>query len=111
MNCLHQRSIAEFVPKQFNIQDMSKAKLLIKGRVQGVFYRHSTREKADALGLGGWVRNLSDGTVEACALGDRCEIEALIEWCKVGPPSAYVQSVDVEWQEDDEPQMRPFEIR
>jgi len=90
---------------------MTKAKLLIKGRVQGVGYRYCTREKADALGLSGWVRNLADGSVEAFALGDRNVIEALIEWCKVGPPHAVVQSVDVEWSESDEPKTNSFHIR
>ncbi|HEY9732089.1 MAG TPA: acylphosphatase [Drouetiella sp.] len=99
---MHHVSIADFAAKQFNILHMAKAILLIKGRVQGVFYRYSTREKADALGLSGWVRNLSDGSVEACALGDRARIESLIEWCRVGPPHADVKSVDVNWGGDTE---------
>lgn len=92
---------------------MAKAILLIKGRVQGVFYRYSTREKAETLGLAGWVRNLSDGSVEASALGDRAKIESLIEWCRVGPPNARVTSVDVEWLDPDdaESNQRTFEIR
>jgi acylphosphatase len=112
LNRLHHGSLADFAAKQFNIRYMKKAKLLIKGRVQGVFYRHSTRVQADALGLSGWVRNLDDGSVEACALGDRGQIEALIRWCGVGPPSAVVQSVDVEWMDDEEPvATRTFQIR
>lgn len=90
---------------------MNKAKLLIKGRVQGVGYRWSMREKADALGLSGWVRNTAEGSVEACALGDRGVVESLIEWCKVGPAHAIVQSVDVEWSESDESVGGVFDIR
>lgn len=111
---MHHGSIADFAAKQFNISNMAKAILLIKGRVQGVFYRYSTREKADSLGLSGWVRNLSDGSVEACALGDRGTIESLIEWCKVGPPHADVKSVHVDWSgsgQSDEAQTGKFEIR
>ena len=89
---------------------MNKVKLLIKGRVQDVGYRWTMREKADALGLSGWVRNTDDGFVEACALGDRGVVESLIEWCKVGPPSAVVQSVDVEWSGTDEPPSGVFDI-
>ncbi|MBS2004342.1 MAG: acylphosphatase [Cyanobacteria bacterium SZAS LIN-5] len=81
---------------------MAKAILLIKGRVQGVGYRWSTREKADALGLRGWVRNLKDGSVEACALGDRAVVEALIDWCKEGPAHADVSSVEVSWADSPE---------
>ncbi len=108
---MHHGSIADFAAKQFNIQDMNKAKLLIKGRVQGVGYRWTMREKADALGLSGWVRNIADGSVEACALGDRGVVESLIEWCKIGPTNAVVQSVDVEWSESDEVAAGVFKIR
>lgn len=90
---------------------MAKAILLIKGRVQGVGYRWSTREKAAALGLSGWVRNLADGSVEACALGDRAVIDSLIEWCKVGPAHADVSSVDVRWEDSDEVGSGGFGIR
>lgn len=108
---MHHGSIADFAAKQFNIVDMNKAKLLIKGRVQGVGYRWSMREKADALGLSGWVRNTADGSVEACALGDRGVVESLIEWCKVGPANAIVDSVDVEWSKSEEPVVGTFNIR
>ena len=79
---------------------ISRARLKISGRVQGVFYRQTTREKARALGLSGWVRNMVDGTVEAEAIGPRERIEALVAWCKQGPPSATVSDVRVEWAED-----------
>ena len=79
---------------------MSKrASLKIEGRVQGVFFRQSTQEKAQELGLTGWVRNQPDGSVAAVAEGPSKDIEKLIDWCRQGPPAADVKSVDVEWTE------------
>lgn len=80
-----------------------KAKLKVVGRVQGVFYRVSTREKARELDLKGWVRNRRDGSVEVFALGSRGELEKLVDWCKVGPAGAAVDRVDVEWLEQEAP--------
>lgn len=74
--------------------------LLISGVVQGVFYRLSTQQKARNLGLRGWVRNLSDGRVEALAIGAPAEVEALIEWCQNGPDRARVENVEVTEPED-----------
>ena len=76
---------------------MATAHLVVRGRVQGVFYRHSTRERAKELGLSGWVRNLLDGTVEVEVSGKREAVDKLIQWCKSGPPSARVEAVDVNW--------------
>jgi len=83
--------------------------LLIAGRVQGVWYRGSTRDKARELGLTGWVRNLVDGRVEAVACGPRSQLEALIQWCHQGPPAARVTEVSVEWREGES--FEGFEIR
>lgn len=62
----------------------------VSGRVQGVWFRASTKRKADELGLGGWVQNLSDGRVEVMASGDEQQIEALFAWLKHGPELAEV---------------------
>lgn len=72
------------------------AKLKIHGRVQCVFYRQSTREKARELGLSGWVRNMPDGTVEALATGPENVVKELIAWCEQGPAYARVDKVDVQ---------------
>jgi acylphosphatase len=72
--------------------------LVIRGRVQGVFYRATTQEKARELGLVGWVRNRADGAVEVIAEGAREELEKLVEWCRVGPKHAQVIDVDINWQ-------------
>ena len=64
------------------------------GRVQGVFYRDSTRREAIRLGVAGWIRNLPDGTVEGIFEGEREPVEALIAFCRVGPERARVESLE-----------------
>jgi len=76
-----------------------RAHVIVKGRVQGVFYRYTAREVAHSLGVVGWVRNRPDGTVETVFEGKRDRVEKIIEWCRRGPPGAYVQGVDVHWEE------------
>lgn len=76
---------------------MERIRIKVEGRVQGVFFRAHTQEKASSLGLTGWVRNSEDGGVEAVAEGNKKELEALINWCHKGPPAAKVMKVDVEW--------------
>jgi acylphosphatase len=66
------------------------------GRVQGVGYRAACAEEAISLGLKGWVRNRSDGTVEVMAAGTAPQLEALRNWMQSGPPAAHVTRVDVE---------------
>ena len=72
--------------------------VLIEGRVQGVFFRAATKDEARARGLTGWVRNLPDGRVEAVFEGDKRVVENMLVWCHEGPPYAYVNRVEVEWQ-------------
>ncbi len=86
------------------------AHLLITGRVQGVWYRASTAQEAQTLGLAGWVRNMPDGSVEALAQGTKEQVEALIQWCWQGPELARVGAIDVEWIEADE-RMNRFDVR
>lgn len=73
--------------------------LLIEGRVQGVFFRAYARDQAVQLRLTGWVRNTSDGRVEAMVEGNENLVETYINWCRQGPPSAKVTQVTVEKQE------------
>lgn len=70
-------------------------RLVAHGRVQGVGYRGHCADRARALGLGGWVRNRMDGTVEVIATGSREHLEALRVWMEQGPPAAQVSRVDV----------------
>ena len=74
---------------------MSSFKLVIHGRVQGVFFRDSMRTEAEKLGITGWVRNNRDGTVEAVVQGDEKPVEQIIRWAQHGPKMAQVEKVDV----------------
>jgi len=72
---------------------------VVHGRVQGVNFRSYTLEKAFSLGLKGWVRNNSGGTVETVAEGDEDDLKVFLDFLHVGSPSAYVTHVDVSWEE------------
>ena len=72
------------------------ARVLISGRVQGVFFRHWTRDQAARLGVKGWVRNCYGGHVEGHFEGPEEAVEALIAACREGPPSAVVETLEVE---------------
>jgi acylphosphatase len=83
---------------------MISRRVLVSGRVQGVWFRESTRREASALGLSGWVRNLPDGRVEAHFEGDEAAVEAAIAFVRCGPEHARVSDVVVEpcapWAKD-----------
>lgn len=74
---------------------MRRIHLFISGRVQGVFFRARTKEKAEQLRLNGWVKNLHDGRVEALFEGDTDAITHMIDWCKKGPLLSSVTRVDI----------------
>jgi acylphosphatase len=71
-------------------------RLVIHGRVQGVFFRDSMRREAYKLEVSGWVRNCSDGTVEAVVQGDAANVDAIARWAHHGPRHAIVDKVDLE---------------
>ena len=75
-----------------------RAHVVIHGLVQGVFFRASARDAAVRLGVGGWVRNLPDGSVEALFEGEKKKVEEIVGWCYKGPPSAQVMKVDLKWE-------------
>ncbi len=75
-----------------------RAQVIIHGLVQGVWFRASTREEAMRIGVGGWVRNLPDGTVQALFEGEKKKVEEIIGWCYKGPPGARVSKVDIFWE-------------
>jgi len=83
----------------------------VKGRVQGVFFRDSTQKKANSLGLKGWVRNLSDGRVEALFVGEDEVCRQALDYVSVGPPSAIVTGVKHKWEEVPDEPPTAFEIR
>jgi len=77
---------------------MVRAHVFVSGSVQGVFFRSETQDEALRHGLTGWVRNLSDGRVEAVFEGEKDRVDRLIEFCRRGPPGARVTKVDVVWE-------------
>lgn len=77
-------------------EQQQRVRLIIHGRVQGVFFRASTMETAFSLGLTGWVRNRPEGTVETVAEGPAADIERFVKWCHGGPRSARVDKVEQE---------------
>lgn len=76
--------------------DLVRRRVVVRGRVQGVWFRESARRRADELGVGGWVRNTSDGAVEAELEGAPGDVEALVAWFRRGPSRAQVDALDVE---------------
>lgn len=79
--------------------DRTRAHVYVSGEVQGVFFRDSARQRAEELGLAGWVKNVPDGRVEALFEGPSQWVEEMVRWCEQGPPHARVQSVDSEYDE------------
>ena len=74
---------------------MRRVRARVSGRVQGVFFRTSCAERAEALGLSGWIRNASDGAVEVVFEGEDAGVKAMLAWCREGPPNAQVDGVEV----------------
>jgi acylphosphatase len=72
-----------------------RTRVVVSGRVQGVWFRDSCREAARAAGVGGWIRNRADGAVEAEFEGPEADVDRMVQWCRVGPPRARVDRVDV----------------
>ena len=75
-----------------------RARVIIEGRVQGVFFRHHTQEMAFRLGVNGWVKNRRDGSVEAVFEGDQERVDQIIQWCHRGPFEARVTKVHSTWE-------------
>ncbi len=75
-----------------------RVRIFISGRVQGVFFRQSTRKKAQELGITGYVKNLSDGRVEAVFEGPKEKVEEMIEWARRGSIIARVDGIEVFWE-------------
>tara|TARA_A100000164_G_C21438235_1_gene554240 strand:- start:49 stop:306 length:258 start_codon:yes stop_codon:yes gene_type:complete len=83
---------------------------MISGDVQGVWFRISTQDKANELGLTGWVKNLFSNAVEIVAEGDMENLSTLLGWLQDGPPNAKVDKVSIEWEEQTEKEFSSFEI-
>lgn len=79
--------------------EKGRVHLRIRGYVQGVFFRASTRDMANSVGLTGWVRNLPDGSVEAVFEGPKDLLKQAVKWCYKGPPGASITDIDEKWLE------------
>jgi acylphosphatase len=77
------------------MSEVVRQRVVVSGRVQGVFFRESTRREAERRGVAGWVCNRADGAVEAVFEGEASGVEALVEFCSSGPRGASVENVDV----------------
>lgn len=82
-------------PEEVSGMELVRTRVIVAGRVQGVYFRASTRQVAERLSLSGWVRNLHDGRVEAVFEGEPSRVDEALEWVRVGPAGAAVRSVDV----------------
>lgn len=76
-----------------------RVRVVVSGRVQGVFFRASCSDEARRRGVGGWVRNLPDGRVEAAFEGEEPQVAAMVDWCRHGPPGARVDAVETRVEE------------
>ncbi len=87
-----------------------RAHVIIRGLVQGVWFRASTKDMALQIGVGGWVRNLPDGGVEAVFEGEKKKVEEIVGWCHKGPSGARVTNVEIAW-EPYEGAFKHFDVR
>ena len=91
-------------------KDRERAHVRISGQVQGVFFRDSTRQRAEELGLAGWVKNLPDGRVEAVFEGPSEKVREMVRWCEEGPRHASVEDVGTDFEEAGG-DLQGFEVR
>lgn len=91
-------------------QGQERAHVYVSGRVQGVFFRDSTREEAKRLGLSGWVENLPDGRVEAVFQGPSDSVRQMVRWCEEGPSHADVDDVQTDFEDASE-DLQGFQVR
>ena len=87
-----------------------RARVIVHGFVQGVWFRAGMKDEATRIGVGGWVMNLPDGTVQALFEGEKEKVEEIIGWCHRGPAGAQVAKVDIFW-EPYKGEYRHFDIR
>lgn len=78
---------------------MARAHVYVYGRVQGVFFRASTRDMARTFVVKGWVKNCLDGSVEAVFEGKKDAVDKMVNWCRKGPAGAFVEHIDVYWED------------
>ncbi|HEY1011765.1 MAG TPA: acylphosphatase [Herpetosiphonaceae bacterium] len=79
--------------------DKVRARVIVTGKVQGVNFRAACRDQARAVGVGGWVKNLADGSVEAVFEGSQAGVQRMVSWCYSGPIHAHVDHVEPAWEQ------------
>jgi len=79
------------------MSEIAEARVVVTGRVQGVWFRGNTQREAGSVGVRGWVRNLPDRRVEALLQGERRAVEHVIDFMRIGPPGAVVTGIEVSW--------------
>ena len=89
---------------------MFRIRVLVSGDVQGVWFRISTQDKANELGVTGWVKNLFSNAVEIIAEGDMAPLSELSGWLQDGPPNAKVEKISIEWEKISNIEFSSFEI-
>ncbi len=87
----------------------TRAHVFVSGRVQGVYFRATTRDTATEAGVDGWVRNLADGRVEAVFEGSEDAVESMVAFCREGSPAARVEDIEVEYEPPEG--IEGFEVR
>jgi acylphosphatase len=92
-----------------NLTTLAQVHIVVRGHVQGVYFRQSLKQEADLRGLHGWVRNLPDGSVEALVQGPPESVSALVTWARHGPSRARVESAEVSWSGVETP-MSSFKV-
>ena len=90
--------------------DRTRARVRVSGRVQGVFFRDSARQKAQELGLHGYVKNTPEGDVEALLEGPKRAVGEMVRWCEEGPPHASVENVSADYEAPGD-DLTGFEVR
>lgn len=88
----------------------TRAHVLVSGKVQGVFFRQTTKRQTKNLDVKGWIRNLPDGRVEAVFEGEENAVRSLVEYCKHGPSRAKVENIEVKWENNND-EFNSFRIR
>jgi acylphosphatase len=78
---------------------VKRARVTVRGLVQGVYFRADTQARARSLGVRGWVRNVGDGSLEAVFEGEDEPVESMVAWCRRGPAGARIDDVEVTWEE------------
>ena len=91
------------------MSDVIRRRVIVHGRVHGVFFRDSTRERAQSHGVAGWARNVPDGSVEAVLEGEPEAVERMVRFLQTGPPHADVEGVEV--QEEEPEGLEGFSVR